>query len=456
MSNKSRKKKGQRLENQPVIEPRAAGVDIGAREIYVAVPAHCDPEPVRVFATFTEDLQALADWLTGCGIKTVAMESTGVYWIPLFELLESRGLRPHLVNARHMKNVPGRRTDWHDCQWIQYLHAVGLLRGAYRPTEQVCAIRAVMRHRQELVQMAAQHVQHMHKALTQMNLQIHHVINDITGLTGLAIIDAILQGQRDAAELAKLRHYRIQADEETIRKSLVGNWRGEHLFLLKQSRKMYSYYQQQILEADAEMARLVEHLESRVDPEQRPLPADRKKRRKRNGRNPGSEAGFDLRTEMYKRFGVDVLQIPGLEHTSFALLTEIGPDVSAFPTVAHFVSWLGLCPDNDISGGRWWRGVRKVHHRAGQLFRQAAASLHHSQSCFGAFLRRMKAKLGPLGATMATARKIATVFYAMVKAQREFDESIWSAEETKRQLRQESKLRSQAARLGYTLVPKPA
>src|SRR5262245_15199265 len=204
-----------RLEDRPVVEWGAAGIDIGAREIYVAVPPECDAEPVRVFATFTEELQRVADWLAECGIKTVAMESTGVYWIPLFEILEARGLKPHLVNARHMKNVPGRRTDWHDCQWIQYLHSVGLLRGAYRPVEPVCAVRAVMRHRQDLVQMAAQHVQPMQKALTQMNLQIHHVINDLTGQTGLAIVDAILAGEREAGELAKLRHYRIQADEET-------------------------------------------------------------------------------------------------------------------------------------------------------------------------------------------------------------------------------------------------
>lgn len=453
---KKRKKKGGWLEDRPVVESRAAGIDIGAREIYVAVPAECDGEPVRVFATFTEDLHKLADWLSSCGVKTAAMESTGVYWIPLFEILEERGLKPHLVNARHMKNVPGRRTDWHDCQWIQYLHSVGLLRGAYRPVEQVCAVRAVMRHRQDLVQMAAQHVHHMQKALTQMNLQIHHVINDLTGQTGLAIIDAILAGERDAAKLAKLRHYRIQADEETIRKSLVGNWRSEHLFTLNQSRRMFGHYQQQIAEADAEMARLVKEIEEKVDPGEKPLPPDRKKRRKRSGRNGGSESAFDLRTEMYKRFGVDVLQIPGLEHTSFSLLTEIGPDLSAFPTVAHFVSWLGLCPDNDISGGRYWRGVRKVNNRAGQLFRQAASSLHRSQTPFGAFLRRMKAKLGPLGATMATARKISTVFYAMVKAQREYDESIWADQEVKRQQRYEVKLRRQAARLGYALVPQQA
>jgi transposase len=210
------------FEERPVLEPNACGVDVGAREMYVAVPPDRDANPVRVFPTFTEDLEKLAQWLVDCGVSTVAMESTGVYWIPLFEILEGRGLRPRLVDARHMKNVPGRRTDWQECQWLQYLHSVGLLRSAFRPDDEVCAVRAVMRHRKGLVEMASQHVLHMQKALTQMNIQIHHVINDLTGLTGMAIVDAIVAGQRDASELAKLRDSRIKADVETIRKSLVG------------------------------------------------------------------------------------------------------------------------------------------------------------------------------------------------------------------------------------------
>jgi transposase len=200
----------------------------------VAVPPDRDEHPVRIFATFTEDLQRMADWLVACRITTVAMESTGVYWIPLYEILEGRGIQPCLVNPRHMKNVPGRRTDWHECQWIQYLHTVGLLHAAFRPEDQVCAVRAVIRHRGQLVEMASQHVLHMHKALTQMNLQIQHVLSDITGQTGLAILDAILEGQRDPTELAKLRDPRVKASPEVIRKSLVGHWRAEHLFTLKQ------------------------------------------------------------------------------------------------------------------------------------------------------------------------------------------------------------------------------
>src|SRR6202030_4156875 len=245
------------------------------------------------------------EWFIQCGLTTVAMESTGVYWIPIYELLELSGIKACLVNSRHMKNVPGRRTDWHECQWLQYLHSVGLLRSAFRPPEQICAMRAIMRQRGQLVQMACQHVQHMHKALTQMNLQIHHVIDDITGLTGLAIVDAILAGQYDPAELAKLRNWRIQADEETIRKSLVGNWRREHLFTLEQSRELYRTYQQQIVKCDQEIETLVGGFEPRVDPEKKPLPPDRKryrsdkKRAKKNGR---LETGFNLRAEAYKLF----------------------------------------------------------------------------------------------------------------------------------------------------------
>jgi hypothetical protein len=244
------------LEDRPVLEPNAAGIDVGAREMFVAVPPGRDKNPVRVFAPFTEDLERLADWLMQCGVTTVALESTGVYWISLYEILEQRGIR-RFSDARHMKNVPGRRTDWHECQWLQFLHSVGLLRASFRPQQNICAVRAVLRHRSELVMAASQHVQHMHKALTQMNLQIHHVISDVTGTTGLAIVDAILAGQRDATELAKLRDPHIKAHTETIRKSLVGNWRSEHLFTLKQSRELYRTYQQLIVDCDLEIEKML-------------------------------------------------------------------------------------------------------------------------------------------------------------------------------------------------------
>src|SRR5450631_2343876 len=302
---RGRKRKGMCLEDRPILEPNAAGIDIGAREIFVAVPPDRDEQPVRVFSTFTEDLEKMAKWLVSCGITTVAMESTGVYWIPLYDVVEKHRVKPCLVDARGMKNVPGRRTDWHECQWLQFLHSVGLLRAAFRPGQDVCAVRTILRHRNELVAAASQHVQHMHKALTQMNLQIHHVISDITGVTGVAIVDAILAGQRNATELAQLRDPRMKVNTETIRKSLEGNWRSEHLFTLGQSRDLYRIYQQQVVKCDLEIEEMLQQFEPRADPAERPLPPDRKlnrdgrKKRKKNG-HPHPE--FDLRKETYKLF----------------------------------------------------------------------------------------------------------------------------------------------------------
>lgn len=452
MARKQNRRKGMCFEQRPILEANAAGVDIGAREIYVAVPPDRDATPVRKFDTFTEDLNQLVDWLRQCGVTTVAMESTGVYWIPLFEILERRGLKPCLVDARHMKNVPGRRTDWQECQWIQYLHSVGLLRSAFRPVDEVTAVRALTRHRKDLTEMASQHVQHMQKALTQMNVQIHHVIDDITGATGTAIVDAILDGQRDSSQLAKLRDPRIKASLETIRKSLVGNWRDEHLFTLRQSRSLYTAYQQQIDACDREIERLLQQTLPRVDPDQKPLPPDKKGKAHEKKVHPDST--FNMRTEAYKLFGVDLTQVPGLARNVLGLYSEIGRDMSRWPTASHFVSWLTLCPDNDISGGRvLWRGTRNQKNAAGQLFRMAAYGLHRSQSLLGAFLRRTKAKLGPAAALTATARKVAVIVYTMIKNQVEYDESKWARLDTQRQQRIEKKLRKQAKMMGFSLVP---
>jgi Transposase IS116/IS110/IS902 family./Transposase. len=453
---RKQRRKAMANDNHPV-NPNAAGVDIGAREIYVAVPSDRDQEPVRAFETFTEDLHRLADWLSACRVTTVAMESTGVYWIPLYEVLETRGIQPCLIDARHMKNVPGRRTDWHECQWIQYLHSVGLLRSAFRPESDICAVRALMRHRSDLVQMASQHVQHMQKALTQMNLQIHHVISDLTGVTGFAIVDAILAGERRADELAQLRDFRIKADGETIRKSLVGHWRTEHLFTLKQSRQLYQTYQQQILDCDAEIQKLTGEFSPRVDPSDRPLPPQTKHNKMATspkGKAIDPHHCFDMRREAYKLFGVDVTQIPGIATIALSLFAELGRDMSRWPTRHHFASWLALCTDNDISGGRvLWKANRKAKNRAGQLFRLAANSLHHSKTYLGNFLRRMKAKLGAPAGITATAHKIAIIFYTLVQRQIEYDETIWAQREAERQQHYEAKLKRQAQKLGYMLVP---
>jgi transposase len=449
-----RKKRGLCQQDRPVVEPNSAGIDVGAREMYVAIPPDKDAEPVRVFRTFTADLEALIDWLIERGITTVAMEATGVYWIPLYQLLEDRGVRACLVNARHMKNVPGRRTDWHECQWLQYLHATGLLRAAFRPEQDVCAMRTLLRYRNELVQMAAQHVQHMQKALTQMNLQIHHVISDITGLTGLTIVDAILAGERDPVKLADLRHPSIQADEETIRKSLEGDWREEHLFTLHQSRQMYTHYRNSIEACDQKIAKLLGKFEPQVDIEKQPLRPNRGPSRKRRTKRTG-DFHFEVRTEAYKLYGVDVTQIPGVDGVAIPIFSEVGRDLTTqFPTARQFASWLGLCPDNDKSGGKvLWTGVRRINNRAAQMFRLAANSLHHNRTPLGDFLRRMKAKLGPAGGITATAHKIAIIFYTLVTKQVEYDETIWAARDKQRQKRFQDKIKRQARQLGYKLVP---
>lgn len=444
--------KGMCGKQRPVLEPNAAGIDVGATEMFVAVNPDRDPEPVRVFDTFTSDLEALVEWLKGCGVVTVAMESTGVYWIPLYQMLEQAGLQPCLVNARHLKNVPGRRTDWHDCQWLQYLHSVGLLRAAFRPTDSVCAVRSVWRHRAEMVAASGQHVQHMQKAMIQMNLQLQHVISDITGVTGLAIIDAILRGERHPDQLAKLRERTIKADEATIRKSLVGSWQREHLFVLAQSRAMYEAYRQQILACDREIEVRLKEFEPAIDPEQKPLPSTSKRQRKIK-RTAGA-IHFDYRTEAYKLFGVDLTRVPGMESSVLSLFTEIGRDLSRFPTSDHFGSWCGLCPDNDKSGGRvLWRGVRRIQQRVGQIFRLAAHSLHRSDTRLGDFLRRMKFRLGAKAATTATAHKIATIVYTLITKQVQYDDSIWKLDDERRNLRLVLKLKKQASALGFTLLP---
>jgi hypothetical protein len=295
----------------------------------------------------------------------------------------------------------------------------------------------------------------MHQALTQMNLQIHHVISDVTGTTGLAILDAIVGGERDPTELAQLRDPRVKADKETIARSLRGNWREEHLFTLQQSLELYRSYLRQIVAAEQRMEALLRAFEPRADPGQKPLPVDYKKNHSgsKRRRKAGHSTTFDLRTEAYKLFGIDVTQIPGLDSNVLLLFSEVGRDLSRWPTAAHFVSWLALCPDNDISGGRvLWRGVRKANNRAGQIFRMAAQSLHRSPTVMGDYLRRLKAKLGPAGATTATARKIATVFYTLVQQQVEYDASRWTHLDEQREKRLEARLHRQAAQRGYKLV----
>ena len=452
MARKRKAKKETKANNSmlPVMRPDAAGIDIGATEIFVAVPADRAAENVRGFPTFTQDLYALADWLEQCGIKTVAMESTGVYWIPLFQILEDRGLEVCLVNARHVKNVPGRRTDVSDCQWLQFLHSVGLLRASYRPEQEVCAVRSLLRHRESLVQMAATHVHHMQKALDQMNLQLHHVISDLTGMTGLAILDAILSGERDATTLAALRNWRVHASQETIRKALVGDYRPEHVFTLRQSLGAYRYYQQLVAECDIEIER---HLTAMPDahpgaPVGPPATVGRRKPR-------GNQPHFDLRAYLHRLFGVDLTTIPGIDVlTAHTLLTEVGADLSKFPTPAAFTSWLGLCPDNRISGGKVLSvRTRRVKNRAALAFRMSAQAVQSSRTALGGYYRRMRAKLGAPKAITATAHKLARVVYHLIATGRAYEESVFVKHEAAHRDRLQKRLHAQAAALGMKLVP---
>jgi len=431
------------------LNPNAAGVDVGATEIYIAVPVDRDPQPVRHFSTFTEDLHAVATWLKACKIETVAMESTGVYWIPLFQVLEARGFRVVLVNARHVKNVPGRKSDVSDCQWLQYLHTVGLLRGSFRPEQAVCTVRSILRHRDSLVQMASSHVQHMQKALDQMNLQLHHVINDITGLTGLTIIKAILAGERNPHTLAALRDRRVKATEDTIAKSLVGDYRREHLFTLSQSLTAFRHYQELIGACDYEIEQYLEAFESKVDPREGSLPESK------NEQEPSDDASrFDLGSHLHRIFGVDLTRIPGINIlTTQTLLAEIGPDLSRFGSAPSFTSWLGLCPDNRVSGGKVLSvKTRKVKNRAATALRMAAQSLHRSQSYLGHFYRRMRAKLGAPKAITATAHKLARIIYHMVTMGQAYDETVCARNEIQNRLRLEARLRKQAREMGFQLV----
>lgn len=436
----------------PVVHPDGAGIDIGATELYGALPPDRSPEPVRVFGTFTEDLYALAAWLKEHGITSVAMESTGVYWIPVFQILEECGIEVFLVNAHHVKNVPGRKTDVSDCQWLQYLHAVGLLRGSFRPPDAICAVRALMRHRGTLVAQAAAHIQQMQKALTQMNLQLHHVLSDLSGQSGLAILDAMLAGERDPARLASLCDRRVHASEETIRKALVGDWREEHLFTLRQARESYRHYQTQIAACDAEIARHLAQLRSQVDPTQTPPPPPPPGQGSSRRGEIRLQKG-DLRTELYRVLGTDVTRVPGLGTGHVAeLVSELGTELGAFPTAGHFANWMAVCPNPQISGGRVLkRGTRKVKHRVATIFRLAAQSLAHSHSALGAYYRRMRAKLGAPKAITATAHKLARIYYHLVTTKEAYDESVFAKNEAREAKRRVDRLKREAKALGYVL-----
>jgi transposase len=434
----------------------AAGIDIGSQEIAAAVPPQSDPDPVRTFPTFTADLHALADWLEKCGVRTVAMESTSVYWIPLFQILEQRGFEVFLVNAHHIKNVSGRPTDVGDCQWIQQLHSVGLLRTSFRPPQEICAVRSIVRQRQTLTELASQSIEHMQKALDQMNLHLHHVISDITGETGLRILNAILAGERDARKLAKLRSRRIRSSEETVRKALEGDYREEHLFTLRQSLERYRFVTQQIADCELEIARRTQELEGLAPEGATAPPPPDKKLAGRKGTSAAVQE--NQRQEYFRLFGVDLTQIDGIGMGALqTLATEVGPDLSRFRSAAAFTSWAGLSPKQEISGGKLLRSkTPKNKNRVAYALRMSAQSLQFSRSALGDEFRRLRARLGMPKAVTAMARRPGCIIYCLITRRTAFDPGMLLKQQQKHEQRRRKRLTREAAEMGFDLVPRAA
>ena len=431
----------------PHLNLNAAAIDIGSTSHFVAVPEGRDTVSVREFATFTAELHRLADWLAQCGVDTVVMESTGVFWIPVFELLEQRGFTVLLVNARHVKNVTGRKSDVLDCQWLQQLHTYGLLNGAFRPEDQIVVLRSYLRQRAMLVQYASAHIQHMQKALQQMNVLLHQVVADITGVTGLKIIHAILEGERDPQRLAMLRDYRCKHSVAVIAQSLAGNYRPEHLFALQQAVTLYETYQAQIVACDQQIEQYLATFPP-VTLEPPPTPA---KPRQRTG-NPFH---FDVHTQVYRLTGVDLTRIDGIDAaTALTLVSEIGTDLGRWPTVKHFSSWLGLCPGTKKSGGKVLSSkTQPSANWAAAALRLAATSLYRSRSALGAYLRRMSAKLGKAQAVTATAHKLARLVYSLLKHGGEYADAGQDYYERQYRERVVQNLTRRAKELGFVLVP---
>jgi transposase len=425
----------------------AAGIDIGSRSHYVSVPEELSPEFVREFPCFTGDLNRMADWLVEIGIQTIAMESTGIYWIPAYEILEERGLIVLLVNARHIKNVPGRKTDVLDCQWIQQLHTYGLLEGAFRPEEETVALRTYMRQRETLMQQASDQIRRMQKALRQMNLLLDNVVSDIDGVTGMKIIRALLKGERDATVLAKLRDGRCKKDEKTIAASLEGHYREEHLFSLRQSVELYDIYQNKITDCDEAIQAQLDKMDSKGDKQN--LPPSKKAKSKNTPQ-------FDVRGELYQMTGVDLTGIDGLNESSvLKILSETGADISSWPTEKHFCSWLGLSPGNKVTGGKSLSGKTKPSaNRAAAAFRLAAFGLLNSQSALGAYCRRQRTRLGAPKAITATAHKLARTFYSMLKNGTEYVDKGQDYYEKQYHDRIINNLKKRAENMGFELVAK--
>jgi transposase len=424
--------------------PNAAGIDIGASSHWVAVPRHLADDPVREFGAMTGELNAMADWLIACGVDTVALESTGVYWIPVYEVLEQRGLKVWLVDARQMKYVPGRKSDVQDCQWLQKLMSLGFLRAAWRPDGEVCTVRAVARQREVLLAEQASWVQRMQKALVQMNIQLTEVLTDVMGLTGQAIIRSIAAGERDPKALARHRDGRVKASAEKIAKALTGNWRDEHVFVLRQSLAMYDDIARHLGECDTKLQALLTELgQAKVDLGKAPREGSKLRRE------------FDARQILANWAGVDLTRINGMGLGAVTkILCELGPDLGRFETVKHFCSWLGLCPGTKISGGKVLSSTTKRSaNRVRQALKMAAMSLSHSDSALGAFYRRLCSRMDKPSANTAVAHKLARMVYFMLTRGEDFvDQGQQRYEEQQRQ-RSVAALKRRAAALGFDINP---
>ena len=431
----------------PVIHDRAAGIDIGSRFHVVAVPADLAEESVRTFTAFTADVERMANWLIDLGITTVAMESTGVYWIPVYEILESHGLLVVLANARDARAVPGRKTDVNDAQWIQRLHACGLLRASFHPDREIAALRSYLRLRERHLDYAAAHIQHMQKALTHMNLQLHHVVADITGATGMRIVRAIVAGERSAATLATMRDIRCKSSTETIQSALVGNYQPEHVFALAQALAMYDAYQAQLEICDQQIAQSLQRLSQQKPMPCEPLPKPRHRTRQPNALN------FDVRTLLYQLIGVDLTQIHGIgPYLALRLVAECGTDMSRWRTAHHFTSWLTLAPGCRISGGKVLSAhTRKTKNRVTAHLRLAAVTIGKTNTALGAFYRRLSTRIGKAKAVTATARKIAILFYNAMRFGMAYQDPGADHYEQKYRERVVKGLHRRAAEFGFTL-----
>jgi len=434
-----------------VVHPDAAGVDIGNECHYVAVPPTRDTQPVRRFGCTTAELKAMAEWLKQCGIRTVAMQSTGVYWIAVYDILEAADLEVYLVNARETKNLPGRKSDVQESQWLMKLHTYGLLRNSFRPPQEIRTMRTYWRQRNDLVRAAGRHIQRIQKALMQMNIQLTNVLSDVSGMTGQAIIQAILAGERDPRKLAAFRDFRVKASQEQIARSLEGRWQEDLLFVLKQEQDGYEFCQQQMAECDR---RLAQYLHQREDRSQgATLPEEKRKERLRK-KKKGNAPRFDLRAELFRMTGTDLSQIDGIDvMTAMTILSEAGWDMSKWETEGHFVSWLRLCPDNRISGDKIiGKGRLPTNNRITLALKMAASTLRLSNTYLGAQFRRLRTKLGAPIAIKAMAAKLARLVYRMLRYGMQFVDRGAEFYEAQHRKQQISFLKWKAAKLGFKII----